>query len=106
MQQHHQQRLQQQHRADSGANSGRSGSQDTLDDSSSDVGEPPYRSLSSSCELHRYGTLASLPDGLAAEEALAEADEHDELADAGERGDADDDDEEDRISGEDAMEIR
>jgi len=46
------------------------GSLDTLDDSSSDAADPPYRSLSSSCDrdLQRYGTLNSLPDGLAAED--------------------------------------
>ncbi|XP_052121217.1 uncharacterized protein LOC113212182 isoform X2 [Frankliniella occidentalis] len=83
-----QQQQQQQQRRVGTAGSG-AGSQDTLDDSSSDVGEPPYRSLSSSCELHRYGTLASLPDGLAAEEELNGCEQEDDQDAA----------EEDRVSG-------
>ncbi|KAJ1520807.1 hypothetical protein ONE63_003898 [Megalurothrips usitatus] len=91
---------QQQHRG--GPGTAGSGSQDTLDDSSSEVGEPPYRSLSSSCELHRYGTLASLPDGLATEEETGQTG----LTASGQSADDDDDedpDEDDRISGRDPL---
>ncbi|XP_034234043.1 serine-rich adhesin for platelets [Thrips palmi] len=84
--------LQQQRRAECGG-----GSQDTLDDSSSDLAEPPYRSLSSSCELHRYGTLNSLPDGLAAEAAEAA---EEELGQSKDKDDAEpDEDDDDKQSG-------
>lgn len=98
------QQLQQQRRAECGGavgGQGGSGSQDTLDDSSSDLAEPPYRSLSSSCELHRYGTLNSLPDGLAAEEDLSALKDKDDAEPDDAQADKDDEDqdEDDKQSG-------
>lgn len=82
------------------------GSQDTLDDSSSDLAEPPYRSLSSSCELHRYGTLNSLPDGLAAEEEHSAHHSAQDLTYQDEPAQDDEEDQDDRTSGQYTANIR